>query len=568
MLEISRTIRWNIIFTALGLGLAFCLADAYLDGVIYEDRGFFRQLIDPEEQELIYRIQTFLFICLFAAYAWRQTNIQERLKDSLEDAVTGFKTERARAEAILSAMGDAVSVLDTDFKVLYQNQAHRELTGIQEGEYCYATYHQRDTVCPGCDLVETFADGLVRHREKGFETEGGTSYREIYTAPLRDANGTIIAGIESMRDTTERKVAELHLRRLLAAVETSIDGIAILDDKGEYIYLNEAHAAIYDYESPDELIGKSWHVLYEEQERKRLEPLIREGFATKGCWRGEATGMTKDGRGFPQEVSLSHNVDGGLICVVRDISKRKMREDAIRLLNDNLQQQALDLQATNRELSAFSYSLSHDLRAPLTRIYTAAQTIDEMYQDHFDDTGRRLLHIIRAGCESMEEFIKAMLALFGVTQREISCSDVDLTALADDILTEYCLRQPERQVECVVAPGMVARSDPHLMQILLENLLGNSWKFTVRAEHARIEFSATESNGETVFMVRDNGAGFDMSQAERLFKPFQRLHGTNEIPGTGIGLATVQRIIERHGGRVWGEGVVNGGATFYFTLRS
>jgi light-regulated signal transduction histidine kinase (bacteriophytochrome) len=166
----------------------------------------------------------------------------------------------------------------------------------------------------------------------------------------------------------------------------------------------------------------------------------------------------------------------------------------------------------------------------------------------------------------MEEFIKAMLVLFGVTQREISCSDVDLSALADDILTEFCLRQSERQVECVVSPGLVAWCDPHLMQILLENLLGNAWKFTSRTGRARIELGVFESNGEPAFYVRDNGAGFSMTEAERLFKPFQRLHCTSEIPGTGIGLATVQRIIERHGGRVWGEGIVDGGATFHFTL--
>jgi len=561
-----RRIRWNIILTALCLGVVFCLADAYLDGVIYAERGFFPQLFDPKEQELVYRIQTFLFICFFAGYAWRQSNVLEQLNASLKEAMTGFRTERARAEAILAAMGDAISVLDTDFKVLYQNQAHKELIGDHTGEYCYATYHQRDTVCPDCDLVQTFADGLVRHREKSFETERGISYREIYSAPLRDANGTIIAGIESVRDTTERKAAELHLRRLLAAVETSMDGIAILNAHGQYIYLNGAHAAIYGYDSPEELIGKSWHVLYDEQEQKRLEALISAGFATKGGWRGEAISLKKDGNGFPQEISLSHLDDGGLICVTRDISKRKLREDAIRLLNDNLQQQTLDLQATNRELAAFSYSLSHDLRSPLTRIYMAAQTIDEMYADRFDDTGKRLMHIICTGCASMEEFIKAMLVLFGVTQREISCSNVDLSALANDILSEHCLREPGRAVECLITPGLAAWCDPHLMQILLENLLGNAWKFTSCADCARIEFGVTESNGEPVFFVRDNGAGFSMTEADRLFKPFQRLHCTSEIPGTGIGLATVQRIIERHGGRIWGEGVVDDGATFYFTL--
>jgi PAS domain S-box-containing protein len=544
----------------------FWMVDSFIDGVIYAERGFLSQLLAPMEQELVYRLQAFLFICLFAGYAWRKSAIQDRLKVSLEEALTGLKAERLRAEAILAAMGDAVSVQDTDLKVLYQNQAHKELMGDHVGEYCYAAYHQCDAVCPDCHLLESFTDGLPHRREIRLETDHGIAYREIYTAPLREANGTIIAGIESVRDTTDRKLAELHLRRLLAAVETSMDGIAILTAQAEYLYLNKAHAAIYGYGSPDELIGKSWHVLYDEQERQRLEPLIYEGFEKKGGWRGEATGQKKDGSGFPQEISLSLIDEGGLICVVRDISKRKLREEAIRMLNDNLQQQTLDLQATNRELAAFSYSLSHDLRSPLTRIYMAVQTIDDMYGDSFDETGKRLLHLICAGCESMEEFIKAMLVLFGVTQSEISCCAVDLSALANEILSEVCLRQPERQVECVITPALVAWSDPQLMWILLENLIGNAWKYTSSAERARIEFGTGESNGVPAYFVRDNGVGFCMTEAERLFKPFQRLHNSNEFPGTGIGLATVQRIIERHGGRVWGEGVVDGGATFYFTI--
>jgi PAS domain S-box-containing protein len=445
-------IRWNLIITALCLGLLFCVADAYLDGVIYAERGFFPQLFYPLEQELIYRIQTFLFICLFAGYAWHQSNAQERLKVSLEEAMAAFKSERARAESVL------------------------------------------------------------------------------------------------------------------AAIETSMDGIAILNGAEEYIYLNESHAAIYGYESPSELIGKSWHALYNEQERERLQPLIYEGFAARRGWRGVATGLKKDGSEFPQEISLSLLDDGGLICVVRDISKRKSREEAIRLLNENLQQQALDLQATNRELEAFSYSLSHDLRSPLTRIYMSAQALEDMYGEGFDETGKRLLHLICTGCESMEAFIGAMLVLFRVTRSEISCCEVDLSALAGEIMAEIRLQQADRQIEWVTAPGLVAWCDPQLMRILLENLLQNAWKFSTCTEHACIEFGSSESDGVRAFFVCDNGAGFSMTEVERLFKPFQRLHCSNDIPGTGIGLATVQRIVERHGGRVWGEGIVDGGATFYFTL--
>lgn len=375
----------------------------------------------------------------------------------------------------------------------------------------------------------------------------------------------VIAGIESVRDITDRKLAELQLRRQLAAIEASMDGIAILTAKEEYLYLNEAHSAVYGYESPAELIGKSWHVLYDEQERQRLEPLIFEGFKANSGWRGEATGLKKNGSKFAQEISLTLLDEGGLICVVRDISERKRSEEAIRLLNENLQQQTRILQAANRDLEAFGYSLSHDLRAPLSRIYMAVQAID-MCGDKFNETDRIFLQAIFKGCECMEEFINAMLVLFRVTQSEIRCCDVDLSSLAGEIMAGLQLQQTERRVELVIMPGLVATCDEQLARILLENLFGNAWKYTSRVESSRIEFGIVEGNGISVFFVRDNGAGFDMAEAGRLFKPFQRLHSLGEFPGTGVGLATVLRIVERHGGSIWSEGVVDGGATFYFTL--
>jgi len=559
-------IHWGIIFTGLCLMVFFWVLDAFIDGVIFAEGGFFPQLLNPVGQELVYRIEALLFFCLFAGYAWRQTEVQRRLKVSLEESVSNLKTERARAEAILAAMGDAVTVQDRDLKILYQNQAHKIMLGDHLGEFCYAAYHRLDEVCPECNLVKTLADGLVHSSETCMETDQGTRYREICSSPLRDASGAIIAGIESVRDMTDRKLTDIHLRKLLAAVETSMDGIAILTGAGEYLYLNEAHAAIYGYQSPGELIGRNWHVLYDDQERQRLEPLIQAGFETERGWRGEATGLKKDRSSFPQEISLSALDDDGMICVVRDISDRKRSEQAISSLNGDLEQHAFDLQASNRELTAFSYSLSHDLRSPLTRISLAAQTMVEMYGESFDETGDTLLHAINTGCADMEKFIEGMLVLFRVTQEEIHCRDVDLSSLTEEIMAEFRIMQPERRVELAITPGLVACCDPQLIRILLENLLGNAWKYTSKVEQARFEFGRNQVNGVATFFIRDNGAGFDMAEAERLFKPFQRLHCSSDFPGTGIGLATVLRAVKRHGGKAWGEGVPDRGATFYFTL--
>jgi PAS domain S-box-containing protein len=383
---------------------------------------------------------------------------------------------------------------------------------------------------------------------------------------LHDPQGRVIAGIETVRDITARKLGELQRLRQLEAIEASIDGIAILDANGEYLHLNQAHAEIYGYPTADELLGRGWHILYSPQERQRLESLIFNSLAQNGGWRGEALGLKKDGTGFPQEISLTALEDGGMICVVRDISERKQAEEKIQLLNDNLTRQAQDLQIINRDLEAFNYSLAHDLRSPLTAISLASQHFAEICADSLDNTGRLLLDSILRGCDQIDELIEAMLELFKVSRHEMVQKPVDLSALADEILADLSLRHPERQAEWRVDGGMSAPCDPHLVRILLENLIGNAWKYTSGRTLARIEFGLDAGGTLPKFFVRDNGAGFDMREAGKLFQPFQRLHRSSDFPGTGIGLATVQRIIDRHGGRIWAAGECDQGATFFFTL--
>jgi PAS domain S-box-containing protein len=545
--------------------LAFWMADSYLDGVLFSEGGFSRQFFHPEARELVYRIQTLLFLIVLIVYARRKALAQERLTSSLEEALTSLAAEKGRSEAILAAMPDAVSVQDTSLKIIFQNPACKESMGDHVGEYCHDAYHQQSSVCPGCNLVKSFADGLSYRREVSV-SEGSPYDAEIVSAPLKDGAGRIIAGIESVRNITDRKLAESRLRQQLAAIEASMDGIAILNAAGEYLYLNKAHATVYGYPSPDELLGKSWQVLYTVEERQRLESLIYESFAKQGSWRGAATGLKKDGTLYPQEISLTVLDDGGIICVVSDITERKKAEEEIRTLNDSLSQQALDLQATNQELEAFNYSLSHDLRSPLTGIYMAAQTLDEICRGKLDDNGLIVLGAIRQSCEKMDELIEAMLVLSRVSRTELSCAEVDLSDLATEILAQHQLCSLDRQLQWHVDEGITAWLDPHQARILLENLLGNAWKYTATTDHPRIEFGQTMRDGVTQFFVRDNGVGFDMGEVQEMFKPFQRLHRCSDFPGSGIGLATAQRIIDRHAGQIWAEGEVGRGATFYFSL--
>jgi len=250
-----------------------------------------------------------------------------------------------------------------------------------------------------------------------------------------------------------------------------------------------------------------------------------------------------------------------------DLERRvEERTHELQERNESLRRNAAELLAANTELDAFAYSVSHDLRAPLRSIDGFSQILLEDYAARLDEAGRESLHRVRAASQRMGTLIDDLLKLARVTRAEIRTEVVDLSGMARDIAAELRRATPERQVEFAIAPGLKARGDARLLRVALDNLLRNSWKYTAKQPGPRVEFGSVEANGGQAFMVRDNGAGFDMKYADKLFGVFQRLHSAAEFEGTGVGLATVRRIINRHGGRIWAEGAVDQGATFYFTL--
>jgi light-regulated signal transduction histidine kinase (bacteriophytochrome) len=238
----------------------------------------------------------------------------------------------------------------------------------------------------------------------------------------------------------------------------------------------------------------------------------------------------------------------------------------IRKLSEDLARRNVELEAANRELDAFAYSVSHDLRAPLRSIDGFSKALLDEYADKIDATGLDFLRRVSGGAQRMALLIDDILKLSRITRGEMQRESMDLSTMARSISEELSKTQPERRVEFSIMEGVDALGDPRLLHAVLENLLGNAWKFSARKDAARIEFGKTEIDGRAAFFVRDNGAGFDMAYADRLFVPFQRLHTSEEFAGTGIGLSIVQRVIRRHGGDVWAEGEIGGGATFMFTL--
>ena len=389
-----------------------------------------------------------------------------------------------------------------------------------------------------------------------------------------------------VRDLTEKKRAEEQLRqaqkdeqrtrereaRFRALLESAPDAVVISDTEGRVVLVNAQMERLFGY-SRDEVVGQSVDMLIPERYRARhvgyRGDYIAEPPARPMGGVLELHGTRADGSEFPVAICLSPvNTDEGTLVVsdIRDITDQRRAERKIEELNERLTQDNTELAAVNSELEAFSYSVSHDLRAPLRAIDGFSQALMEDCAERLDQDGRSHLTRVRQAAQRMGLLIDDLLKLSRVTRADVNFEDIDLGALAREVADTLRAQEPDRQTEIEIANGLKARGDPRLLQIALENLLGNAWKFTAGRSPARIELGQSRREGGMAYFVRDNGVGFDMAYADQLFRAFQRLHDARAFPGTGIGLATVQRIIHKHGGHVWAEAETDTGATFYFTL--
>lgn len=287
-----------------------------------------------------------------------------------------------------------------------------------------------------------------------------------------------------------------------------------------------------------------------------------------------AAGDLSTRAGLPRESGelgqLAAAFDDMAASLEHRIQERTRTEEEVRLLNVKLerkvQERTSQLEIANRELEAFSHSISHDLRAPLRSIYGFSQVLVEDYAGRLDTQAKDYIERVHNATARMATLIDDLLELSRITRAQIHSRKIDLSKLGQEIVTELQKQQGDRIVEVVIQPGLTAEGDPQLLRVVLRNLLNNAWKFTAKQAQAKVEFGVSDTDQGTVYFVRDNGAGFNMAHAHKLFGVFQRLHAVSEFPGTGVGLASVQRIVQRHGGRVWGEGAVGKGATFYFIL--
>ncbi len=364
-----------------------------------------------------------------------------------------------------------------------------------------------------------------------------------------------------------------ELRRAQVALEESRDryldlyefapvGYLTLSDTGQIEAANLTAAALFGV-ARGKLLKKRFSLLVAPEDRDRFNTLFAGPMRQETLQTCELLLQRGDDSVFPAHLDSLRVARPGAALVERialtDVSDIRRAEDAVRRLNETLV-------ASNRELESFSYSVSHDLRAPLRAINGFSQVLAEEYAGRLDEEGLHYLARIRAASERMGLLIDDMIDLARIGRQELCREKVNLSALAEEILADQREHEPQRAVSWSIAPNLVVRADPVLMKALLGNLLRNAWKFTAERAEARIEFGRTRTADEEAFYVRDNGAGFNMAYAGKLFQPFQRLHGTERFEGTGIGLAIVQRIVRRHGGRAWAEGRPGEGATFWFTL--
>ena len=433
-----------------------------------------------------------------------------------------------------------------------------------------------DPSCPGRGIPALRIEESRRDPELAFRVKSGAVLRCLVAGADIDVGGEPHV-LTVVRDVSAERRAETAVRRSEALLRGILDNLqdAYLRTglDGRLLMASPSAARMYGFDSPEEMIGVPAGSLSANSAARRVmhaELQARDQVVDYAC-----RSRRKDGSTFWTSLNAQFYRDdegnvAGAEGFVRDITERRHAEEEILRLNAELEQRVLErtteLEATNRELESFAYSVSHDLRAPLRALDGFSRILLDDYGSRLDDDGRLYLTRIRAADRHMGALIDALLELSRLNRGELQRERLDISALARSVAEELAEAEPGRTVELTIAEGLEALADRRLARALLANLLGNAWKFTGRHKTARIEVGAVETDGERALYVRDDGAGFDMAYADKLFGAFQRLHVADDFEGLGIGLATVQRIVRRHGGRVWAEGAIEKGATFFVTL--
>jgi PAS domain S-box-containing protein len=515
---------------------------------------------------------------VFTVPEGKQTAVKDgtAILDVGKDADAMIRESESRYRSLVELSPDAI-IVNRNGKTVLVNSAALRLFGARSksqlfGKSALDLYHP--------DYHEIIRERIARLKrgetvqpieEKIVRLDGSVRDVEVSAAPFKDREGTAIQVI--LRDITGRKKIEQALReseqRYRRIVETANEGIATHAPDGTITFVNQSMADMMGY-SREEMIGRPSMDFVEEED---WEALIRarEGLKARGGFCKEQKLRRKDGSTLWTLVNAAARRDGagnflGYLAMHTDVTERKKAEEVLRASEEKYRKQATELTALNRDLDSFSYSVAHELRNPLNNITAVFKVLEKDYREALGENGVFCIDLIEKNIKRMADVISGLLKLSHIALQNIQTRTINLADLASDVVDQLRQSDTSRRVEITIQKDLITEADESLMKVVLSNLITNAWKYTSRNDAPRIEIGAKPEGETTVFFVKDNGIGFSIKDAERIFLPFQRAHSGSEFKGCGIGLSTVRRIIEKHGGRIWAEGDPGNGATFFFTL--
>jgi PAS domain S-box-containing protein len=491
-----------------------------------------------------------------------------------KQAEEALKESKAKLEVALASMTDAVFITDINGDFIDFNEAFAHYHRFKSKAECFRKLAEYSDIFNGY-----FADGtlapldmwpvrralrgetatnfelLVERKDTGEKWWGSYSF-----SPIRDINGKIVGAVVVARDITERKKAEAAMKESEDRFRTLANNISQLawmaDEKGWIFWYNQRW---YDYTGTtlQEMEGWGWQKVHHPEHVEKVTEKFKHSVETGEVWEDTFPLRAKDGnyRWFLSRAVPIQDTQGNVIRwfgTNTDINEQLKTEE--------------ELRRYSAELEAFNYSVSHDLRQPLRALESFSDLLTSEYRDKLDENGREYVNRINKASQYMYQLTDDMLKLSRINRADMYRDNINLTEIAQSILNELKSSQPERKIEIKITAGIMVTGDKNLLTIATRNLLENACKFTSKCPEARIEIGKIEKDGEKVYFIRDNGIGLDMRYKDKLFQPFQRLTTDRSYSGTGIGLAIVQRVIHRHGGRIWAESELDKGATFYFTL--
>lgn len=502
---------------------------------------------------------------------------------SARDISNRLKTEEnlSRFRAALDGSNDNIFLIDPDnMRILDFNRSATDDLGYSKMELLamgpqdlkpeYSKQRLHETFQQVIESKQGLREISTIHRRKD-----GSEFPVEVRMSTWQPTGEAPLIIAMARDISERLKSETEIRKLSRAVEQTTNTIIITDTNGIIEYVNPAFTQETGYTAA-EAIGKTPAMLSAGETDKALHKDLWETISAGRRWQGEMLNRKKNGKTYWESAAITPiKNDAGEIThylgTQMDITERKRIEVELANHRNHLEhlvkERTKELESVNQELETFAYSVSHDLRAPLRAIDGFSLVLLEDYTAELDADGQSYLQRVRSNTQKMGTLIDDILELSKVTRIELIPVQVDLSALANETIQLLKDGQPDHQATVTIQPGLSVMGDKTLLNQVLVNLLGNAWKYSGKIENAHIEFGASTDQDKTIYYVKDNGAGFDEKYADKLFSAFKRLHRADEFEGSGVGLATVARIIRRHGGNVWAEGKVNHGATFYFTVK-